>query len=245
MPVKLSERMKALAAMVTPGSRVADVGCDHAYIPIALCLAGVIPSAIALDVGEGPLQRAREHIDEYGLDDRIDVRRSDGLKSLGEDEADTILIAGMGGLLMKRILTDRAIPSGVTELILQPQSEVSGVRRCVREMNFCIADEDMVLEDGKFYPMMRARRGDGKAPDDCREKAACREMEDAFGPVLLAKQHPVLYKWLEKEIGVTDNILDHLKGEAAASNDPEKLLSRREELRHQRMLLAAALECYQ
>lgn len=102
--IRLSVRMSALADMVTPGSRLADVGCDHGYIPIYLCRTGRIPSAIAMDIHEGPLERARQHIEECGLSDRIQTRLSDGLEKLGGDEADTVLIAGMGGCLMCRIL---------------------------------------------------------------------------------------------------------------------------------------------
>lgn len=104
MGIQLSKRMSALASLVTEGSRLADIGTDHGYIPIALVQKGRIPSALAMDVGKGPLSRAREHIHSQGLDTYIETRLSDGLTELHEGEADTVLIAGMGGMLMKRIL---------------------------------------------------------------------------------------------------------------------------------------------
>ncbi len=240
--VKLSERMSAIAGMVTVGNRLADVGCDHAFIPIELCRTGRIPSAIAMDVREGPLERAKAHIADSGWDDRIETRLSDGLEQLGEDEADTILIAGMGGLLIKRILTEHSVPESVVELILQPQSEVAEVRRCIRGIGFVIVDEDMVLEEGKFYPMMKAHRAE--EPDGAEPEADsfAQEMEDAFGPILLAKRHPVLHKWLERELDVTDGILDHLKSEISSSPDARHLTERADELEHERKLLCAALE---
>ncbi len=229
MDIKLSDRLSALTALVPPGVRLADIGCDHAYIPVVLCLDGTIPSAVAMDLKEGPLERAREHISDHCLDDRIETRLSDGLAGLGDDEADTVLISGMGGLLIKRILTERNIPESVTDLILQPQSDIAEVRRCVRELGFWIADEDMVLEDGKFYPMMRAvrvregeesfrdsRRGRQAGADDDRDT----EAEDAFGPVLLNSRHPVLHEWLDRELDTTDRILAHLEAESGRRPSP-------------------------
>ncbi len=247
MEVRLSGRMEALAGMVSAGNRLADVGTDHAYIPIALCLAGKIPSAIAMDIGEGPLARARDHIAAYGLDDRIGTRRADGLLGLGEGEADTVMIAGMGGLLTVKILTDRALPESVTELVLGPQSEIAEVRRCVRELGFRIVEEKMVCEDGKFYPLMRAERMDPAAGEcgtacaaaDCGEERM-REMEDAFGPVLLAQRDPVLRRWLARELAATDQILAHLEGTST-----EHIRLRRQELKHKKELLQDALRLYE
>lgn len=248
--------MTALAAMVTPGSRLADVGCDHAYIPIALCGEGRIPSALAMDVKSGPLIRAQEHIKASGWDDRIETRMSDGIEALQEDEADTVMIAGMGGLLIKRILTEHAIPASVTELILAPQSEVSDVRSCIRELGFSITDEDMVLEDGKYYPIIKALRGQEKGTDSPAndlpepesldsDEASRREMEDAFGPILLKRHHPVLHRWLEKERDVTDGILARLDSELALAPDSSHLIDRCEEMRHRKHLITVALESYQ
>ena len=189
--MELSKRLKTVAGMITEGHRLADIGTDHAYVPIALCRRGIIPSAIAMDVNPGPLQRAREHIHAYQLEEKIQVRLSDGLKELSPGEVDTILIAGMGGLLTVRILengkhllssdkTDTSFseknlifmdPSDlertcmsssgesdrpVRELVLQPQSDIREVRKWLMENGWRIAEEHAVLEDGKYYPMLRA-----------------------------------------------------------------------------------------
>lgn len=94
--MQISERLRAVAGMVSPGCRLADVGTDHAYIPIYLMQNGVIPQAVAMDINQGPLLRATENIRRYGLTGRIETRLSDGLEKLQAGEADTILIAGMG-----------------------------------------------------------------------------------------------------------------------------------------------------
>lgn len=223
MAVKLSARMSALAALVTPGVRLADVGTDHGYIPVFLCQTGVIPSAIAMDINCGPLQRAEAHVAEFGLGDRIETRLSDGLEKLLPGEADCVLIAGMGGGLIQRILSEgETVLQSVGELILQPQSEIPQTRRFLREHGYQIAEEDMVEEDGKFYFLMKAHKQD--RGEDASEKETAeppeqfcaadsggnmadtdadrRRLEDEFGPVLLRKKHPVLLRWVRREMRI-------------------------------------------
>ncbi len=185
--LKLSGRLQAVADMVTPGLVLADIGTDHAYIPIYLIEQEIIPRAIAMDVHEGPLLRAKTHIREHGLSDRIETRLSDGLAALRPGEAQSIVLAGMGGALTIRILENagtvlnaysvssahemvsvvsaQALGSvhfapglDYPELILQPQSEIQQVRAYLARKDWRIVREDMVFEDGKYYPMMKARR---------------------------------------------------------------------------------------
>lgn len=157
--MQISERLRAVAGMVSPGCRLADVGTDHAYIPIYLMQNGTVPQAIAMDINQGPLLRATENIRRYGLSGQVETRLSDGLEKLQAGEADTILIAGMGGLLIVRILEHgRAVIPGCRELVLQPQSDIRSVRAYLEENGWQIDREDLVFEDGKYYPMMRAIR---------------------------------------------------------------------------------------
>ena len=93
----LSNRMQALTDMVTPGTVITDVGCDHGFVSVYLVQKGISPRVIAMDVRPGPLEHAREHIREYGLEDRIETRLSDGLHSLKTGEAAGMICAGMGG----------------------------------------------------------------------------------------------------------------------------------------------------
>ena len=154
--VTLSKRLQAAAGMVTVGNRVCDVGCDHGFVSIYLVEQGISPAVLAMDVGTGPLQAARGHIAERGLEGRIETRLSDGLHNYSIGEADSLICAGMGGKLMRRILSDeREKTESFRELILQPQSEVERFRAWIRGQGYCIADENMIEEDGIFYPMMR------------------------------------------------------------------------------------------
>lgn len=209
--MQLSERMRRISSLVTEGNRLADIGTDHGYIPMALVQEGKIPSALAMDVNEGPLARAREHIRLAGLSARIETRRSDGLRELGAGEADTVLMAGMGGMLTVRILTEGG-PGlwAVKELILQPQSDLHRVRRWLTENGWQIAAEDLAAEDGKYYPMMKAVRG------------SCRPLLDAelyYGQVSLQRSPEVLLSYLQVKQEEYRKILEHLKQSGREDTD--------------------------
>ena len=171
----LSERLRAVTELVTKGNRVADIGCDHAYTSIYLVEKGIVPCAIAMDINAGPIERAKENVALYGLTDKIAVRRSDGVKELRADEADTLLITGMGGLLMKKILSDKPeVTVASKELVLQPQSEVEELRRFLHSIGFVITAEQMRKEDGKFYVMFRAE------PHRFQEHSVCDSTENVM-----------------------------------------------------------------
>ena len=177
-PIALSGRLKAVSDMVTVGNRVCDVGCDHGFVPIYLIEQGISPRVLAMDVRSGPLNAAKEHVAEHGLRSVIETRLSDGLHNYNIDEADTLICAGMGGRLMMRILSDdRRKTESFRELILQPQSEIEQFRGWLRRQGYCITDENMIEEDGKFYPMMRvvinAERQDARA---CGYEEICKEL---------------------------------------------------------------------
>ncbi len=193
--IRISKRLAALAALVKQGNTVADIGCDHGYLPIYLIQQRHIPRAIAMDVRPGPLSRAEENIAAHGLLDYIEVRLSDGLDALRPKEAQTVVIAGMGGPLMERILSRGAAQlADVEELILQPQSEVEHFRRFLQGLPFVVVDEDMVKEDGKFYPMMRLSSiGVEKNGQDWEDA------EYRYGKYLLAGRHPILRGYLYRE----------------------------------------------
>lgn len=193
--VKLSQRLKASADFVTCHSRVADVGCDHAYTSIYLVQKEIAAYCIAMDVKEGPLKRAKENIAQYGCTDRIQTRLSDGLAGLLPGEVDTVLISGMGGLLVKKILEDaqeRGFLAGIEELILQPQSDLKSVRKFLHHAMFQIKEETMLREDGKFYVSIHAVKNHGKEPEPYKE-----EIEYLFGKALLDKKDPCLLKYLQ------------------------------------------------
>ena len=229
--MQLSKRLQAVANLVTPGKRLADIGTDHGYVPIWLYEQGRIPSALAMDLREGPLQRAKEHIRMHGLDEKIKTRLSDGLEKLLPGEADSIVIAGMGGMLVVKILTQgQAVLDSVQELILQPQSDLDAVREYLHRTGFVIVQEEMVFEEGKYYPMMKAVRGENT--DD-------RKIWFLYGRLLLENRHPVLESYLQKEYDSCCKLLEKL------SKTATEVASRRcEELLEKKHLIEEALAFY-
>ena len=201
--MELSNRLKAVANLVSQDVSLADVGTDHGYIPIYLMKTGKISKAIAMDVNAGPLKRAKDHIIEQDVS--IETRLSDGVSSLQVGEVDCVVVAGMGGSLTIHILEEgRQIFHTLREFVLQPQSEIKKVREYLFHNGYSIVEEDMIFEDGKFYPMMKVVKG---------ESEAYNAMELCFGKVLLKKQHPVLKQFLEKEYAKKNNIMNTLKKE--------------------------------
>ena len=190
--------------MVTPGCRVCDVGCDHGYVSIYLVQQKISPCVIAMDVRRGPLSRCEEHVARYGLEEYIESRLSDGLEKLKTGEVDAVVCAGMGGRLMQRILTEgQDIAAGLKELILQPQSELKAFREFLRIRGYRTVEENMIEEEGKFYPMMKVVPGERPIPLE-------NSLYDRFGKLLLQNAHPVLYRYLQYRKEVLQAILDNI-----------------------------------
>lgn len=237
--IRLSKRLDAVAGMVTEGNIVCDVGCDHGFVSIYLIRKAISPRVFAMDVNSGPLQAAREHILDYGLQDYIETRLSDGVEALKGGEADSLICAGMGGRLVIRILEEgkRKIRS-MKEVILQPQSEIRSVREYLRKEGYLIVDENMILEDEKYYPVIKAEpveicpvggqgneavtewggQGDKPAGEagnrqgkDAPSMVVRQRIEDKYGPVLLAKKNPVLEMFLHREYELCMEIMEKLR----------------------------------
>lgn len=150
--INISERLKCVAGLVNKGARVADIGTDHAYLPIYLVQNGISNKVYACDVRKEPLRRAKLHIDEYGLSDKITTQLCDGLKGINKGDVDTVTICGMGGKLMKNILKAGIDKLGDnTQLVLSAQSELRDFRKYLLETGIDIKSEHMLLEDGKYY----------------------------------------------------------------------------------------------
>ena len=160
--LELTPRLRLLADWVPSGARLADVGTDHAYLPVWLRLHGRVVSAIACDLREGPLTRARETGQTYGADG-IDYRLGDGLSVVSPEEADTVVIAGMGGENIAAIL-NRApwTAAGKHTLLLQPQTRAEALRAFLAENGYVIRREALVEDRGTIYPVMEA--GGGEMP---------------------------------------------------------------------------------
>lgn len=233
--MQLSLRLCAIADMVTEGNKLVDVGCDHGYLPVYLLLNKKIPGAIAMDVRKGPLSRAEEHISQYGLGDYIETRLSDGLSALDSGEGDTLVIAGMGGPLMEKILTEgRNVRDTFREMILQPQSDIPHFRHFVRGEGWEITEEEIIFEDGKFYPIMKVCHADKESMEKWTKE------EEMFGKHLLMKKHPVLKKYLERELRIRNEILERLSGVAKGTAE-----ARVQEVKEEKEQIETALKRYE
>lgn len=232
--VRLSQRMQALADMVTPGHTLCDVGCDHGFLPIYLVQTKQISRAVAMDVATGPLSTAQKHIAEAGLSQQIITRLSDGLQKLQPDETDTILIAGMGGGLILHILSQsQKVAKSAKELILQPQSEVYQVRAYLFSEGYELLEENMVLEDGKFYPMMKVRYFQ---KPNAKEKPS--ELELYFGKKLLEEKNTVLKEYLLREKRIQKQVWEQLNSRQLT----EPIAKRMQEVNEYLTFVETALE---
>ena len=202
----ISKRIQAIVDMVSPGYAVCDVGCDHAYTSITLVENGKCPYAVASDVRPGPLAAAQKNIDIAGLHGKIDVCLADGVpcdvhSTLPEGKKKALIITGMGGVLICGIL-ERAGEKAAAfdEMVLSPQSDPDLVRQKLLDMGNIIDDEEMLIDEGKYYTVMRTVGNSNHTHDMKHPKGSAGYMAELlYGPVLLEKRHPVLWEYLKKQ----------------------------------------------
>ncbi|MGI6206083.1 MAG: class I SAM-dependent methyltransferase [Anaerovoracaceae bacterium] len=160
--IKLSERMQMIASHVSPGSRTADIGTDHGYIPVWLISSGVTDKVILTDVNEGPLKKAAASFRRYLPEVKPDLRQGYGLDVVSPGEADDIIIAGMGGILISKILSRGAgVVKTAGTLILQPRNHSFSLRSYLRRLgDFTVVSEEIAVEDKRYCEIITVRRND-------------------------------------------------------------------------------------
>jgi tRNA (adenine22-N1)-methyltransferase len=222
--LKLSKRLQLIADYVTPGSRVADIGSDHAMLPVYLLQSGKSPSAIAGELNRGPFEAAKKQGADAGLSARLTVRQGDGLNVLQIGEADTVTIAGMGGSLMSEILEaghGMSKLEGVKELVLQPNVGEEIVREWLLEHNWYLTAETILEEDGKIYEIMHAVRTsdvqlknvelyDGGFLKLEHPQTTLFKILKQMGPHLLRNPQPALFKKWRHELHKLSRICQQL-----------------------------------
>lgn len=150
--IKLNMRLKTALPFVRDGGCFADIGTDHAYLPIFLVKEGRAERAVASDINEGPLIRARENIKKYGLPDRIKTSLCDGLLGIEDHAPDDIAIFGMGGELIVKIIDDAPwVKNGNIRLILQPMTHPEKLREYLFDEGFEIKGELLSKDRGRIY----------------------------------------------------------------------------------------------
>ena len=215
----LSPRLAAVAAFVKQGSPMADIGTDHAQLPIWLVESGWVPSALAMDVAAGPIRAARSSVELESSS--VEVRVSDGMDQLRDGEVTTVTICGMGGRTMASILS-RGLPeiSSVERVVLQPQGFNDRVRQAMLGMKWTCANASIVQEKTKLYVVESWVRGDPSVP-------WC-ERDLRWGQNIRRGPDPLFRVWLEREIGAIDTGLQKLqRGAGSGHRDEERLRSER------------------
>jgi tRNA (adenine22-N1)-methyltransferase len=197
--LKLSNRLQTVAEMLGEAAGVVDVGTDHGYLPAWLALCGTARRIVATDIREGPLRRARETAGEYGVSDRIEFIQTDGLDGVGADGLDTVILAGMGGETILRILEKAPWTRGRgVRCVLQPQTKTDLLTAWLARNGFRISDTALAEDDRRLYLIITAEAG---------ETGAFREPLE----LLRTKRDPLLPRYLAGLLVKTRRALDGLE----------------------------------
>lgn len=220
--MKLSKRLQAIADFVPKGSRVIDVGTDHAYIPIYLMKQGIAASCLATDIRKGPLEKAQKNLKANGIDS-IQLMQTNGLEGITKDEGDLVIISGMGGYLIKEIL-ERG--ERFKRLILQPQQDSIVVRKFLHEQGYVIIDEDFIKDEDKYYTIIVAELGNITYYKH--------DYEYIYGKHIIDKKTSTFKEWLELKLEKQEQLYQSL---------PKQAISRRAELEQELKQLRTVKQC--
>ena len=225
--MNIGDRLEAIGKFVPHGCVLADIGTDHAYLPVWLLEQGKIASAIAGDIAEGPCLAAKNTVSMHGMKGKVEVRLGSGLKVLQAGEADCIAIAGMGASTMIEILeADMPLAVEAKRLVLQPMAGAASLRKWLIQNGWCIVAEDLVADGRHLYEIMAVERGESETFSDAVLE---------IGPSLIEAKHPLLAKQFERQINNYKKLLANMgKSEQARASEKyiawEKLVQELEAL---------------
>lgn len=257
--IKLSGRLAAMAALVNQGERIADIGTDHGLLPLALWETGISPYVIFSDVQPGPLERAKANIAQHFPGNDFDLRLGSGLETLAEGEVDTVMIAGMGGLLIIQILeANLEKAKSFKKFVFQPRNAQDKLRRWLIDHEFCILDEVLVQEGKYICEIFAASPGGtgaetsfddlavqlslsdtvaGAAPDLTDQLTAaevCNPLKNEVlwevSPLLFKKRDPLLPAFIENKINIEQKIKASILTGTTENQELLQSLTRRIEL---------------
>lgn len=200
--MKLSPRLQTIADCIRSRTTMADIGTDHAYLPIYMVRSGLMRRAIASDINKGPIEIAQNRIRQYKLETQIEARLGSGLMVLSPQETDAIVIAGMGGMLIADIIEQsRAVAEAAQELILQPMLDAEKLRSYLINNGFEIYDEELAKEDRRVYEII------------CARYTGCPHHHEGIlviGRKIIEKKHPLAAELIERKIKEQQDIIDKL-----------------------------------
>ncbi|WP_416175940.1 tRNA (adenine(22)-N(1))-methyltransferase [Clostridium sp.] len=228
--MNLSIRLKSICNMVDKCHCIADIGTDHGYIPVYLVENGICNKAIASDINEGPINKAKINIESKGLEHKIDCRLGNGLNTIVKGEADEVIIAGMGGNLIRDIINENMdILKTSKSFILQPVQNAEVLRKYIYDMGFNIIDEDLCIDENIFYEIIKIEYNSHIV----KLEPILYEVSDR----LLKKRHPLIVEFMKHKINKYKNILGYIKDEGISSQN------RKREINSKIVRLQELIEC--
>lgn len=190
-PPVLTPRLQEIADRIIPCNCVADIGTDHAYLPVYLCMIGKAKHGIASDIRQGPVERAKATLMRYHMEALIEPRLGGGADTLVAGEADCLVIAGMGGLMISGILLENPeVFAKASQILLQPMSHIPELRRFLWENGYTVLTETLAREEGKLYHILAVRQG--KEPEPMTES-------DLYFGRYLCKERPKHFDYYIKK----------------------------------------------
>lgn len=231
--MNIGDRLEAIGKLVPQGCILADIGTDHAYLPVWLLEQGKIASAIAGDIAEGPCLAAKNTVSMHGMKGKVEVRLGSGLKVLQAGEADCIAIAGMGASTMIEILeADMPLAVEAKRLVLQPMAGAASLRKWLIQNGWHIVAEDLVADGRHLYEIMAVERGESEAFSDAALE---------IGPSLIEAKHLLLAKQFARQMNNYKKLLANM-GKSEQAKTSEKYIAW-EKLVQELEALADACNC--
>lgn len=195
----LSIRLEKVAGMIKKEETIADIGTDHALIPIYLLQNKKCERAIATDINKGPLKKAEGNIIKYGLSNKIELRLGGGLSPIKPYEADCAIIAGMGAYLIKDIIEDGIeVFKSLKYIVLQPVQYSEVLREYIYNCGYNILDEDLCEEDGKYYEILKLSYGEKRLKKD--------PIYFEVSEKLIENKHPLINEYIEFKLNKFEKI---------------------------------------
>lgn len=223
--LQLNPRLLQIARLVPTCKAVADIGTDHGYIPIFSVLAGLCDGAIASDINKGPIKRAEENVKLFCLEDKISLRLGGGLETVQPGEADVIVIAGMGGILVSDILEkSKDVVNGAKHLILQPMTAVKELREYLCQNSFCVQKEVLVAEEDKLYSIICVDVG-GECEYSPKELLLGKNVEETEDGLFEENRKRVVQKLEKRLAGLEKSVIPKNLGQAKGVRDLLELVN--------------------
>ena len=219
--MELSKRLMKIASYVNYCESIADIGTDHGYIPIYLVKNNKCNSAIASDINKGPIEKASTNIRFEGLSEKVKCLLGGGLKPLKVGEVNGVIIAGMGGNLIRDIILEDIEKVKLYDfLILQPAQNPEVLREFLYNNNFEILNEDLILDDGKFYELFKVKYNENAKKINVKD-----EISYEISSILLESNNSLVNDYIKSKIKKYENIITYIKDDTSLAKKKKDILN--------------------